>query len=160
MCTCMCNYNYVDDPCLLSPLLCSWVPAMNGQDLYSCSQTRFYLKELFFSCDEDILAQPLARVQREFPKVQLGSYPDSSSETNYLVRVALESSDRELVEKVGLYRTYLCNVYMYILHKQNLMLSLSWCDNKINILTYMYLYMYLYVDVCPHTCICTCTSMF
>ena len=71
------------------------------KDLYAGSQTRFYLKELFFSCDEDILAKPLARVQREFPTVQLGSYPDVSSNTSYRVRITFESVDRELVEKVS-----------------------------------------------------------
>jgi molybdopterin-biosynthesis enzyme MoeA-like protein len=69
--------------------------------LYTGSQTRFFLKELFFSCEEDILAKPLARVQREFPSVQVGSYPDTSSTSSYRVRITFESTDRELVEKVG-----------------------------------------------------------
>lgn len=70
--------------------------------MYSCSQTKFYLKELFFSCDEDVLAKPLARVQMEFPAVQLGSYPDASPRTNYRVRISVESVDRALVEKVSI----------------------------------------------------------
>ena len=49
------------------------------KDLYSQSGTRFYLKEVFFSCGEDVLAKPLAQLQKEFETVQLGSYPDDSS---------------------------------------------------------------------------------
>lgn len=74
------------------------------QDLYRGSG-RFFLKEVFFSCDEDVLAQPLTRVQTSFPSVQLGSYPDMSPENSYQVRVALESKDLEMVEKVS--TTYL-----------------------------------------------------
>ena len=49
------------------------------QDLYSQSSTKFYLKEVFFSCGEGRLAHPLSKVQEDFPRVQLGSYPDDSS---------------------------------------------------------------------------------
>lgn len=62
---------------------------------------RFFLKEVFFSCDEDVLAQPLTRVQKDHPSVQLGSYPDVSPKHSYLVRVALESKGVEMVEKVS-----------------------------------------------------------
>ena len=48
------------------------------QDLYSKGTIRFFLKEIFFSCDEDVLACPLSQVQREYPSVQVGSYPDSN----------------------------------------------------------------------------------
>ena len=80
--------------------------------MYSCSQTTFYLKELFFSCDEDILAKPLARVQTEFPAVQLGSYPDTSTTTNYRVRISIESSDRGLVEKVSTVSAAVCDIHI------------------------------------------------
>ena len=80
--------------------------------MYSCSQTTFYLKELFFSCDEDILAKPLAKVQTEFPTVQLGSYPDTSSKANYRVRISIESVDRGLVEKVSTVSSTVCEVHI------------------------------------------------
>ena len=69
------------------------------QDMYRGSSS-FYLKEIFFSCGEDVLAQPLRRVQDELPAVQVGSYPDVNAVSTYSVRVALESKDRDLVEKV------------------------------------------------------------
>ncbi len=69
------------------------------QDLYRGSSS-FYLKEVFFSCNEDILAPPLRRVQGEYSTVQVGSYPTVDPVSSYSVRVALESRDRELVEKV------------------------------------------------------------
>ncbi len=78
------------------------------QDLYSISNTRFFLREFFFSCDEDMLADPLTRVQAEYPDVQLGSYPNVSvtSTMNHLVKITFESDNREQVDKVrdtGLY---------------------------------------------------------
>ena len=69
------------------------------QDLYKGSSS-FYLKEIFFSCDEDVLATPLRRVQGEYPAVQVGSYPKVASTGSFSVRVALESRDLVLVEKV------------------------------------------------------------
>jgi molybdopterin-biosynthesis enzyme MoeA-like protein len=62
--------------------------------------SKFFLKEIFFGCDEDVLVTPLTEVQREFPTVQVGSYPDYSDTSSYSVRVALESRDVELIEKV------------------------------------------------------------
>ena len=58
------------------------------------------MKKVFFSCGEDVLARPLTRAQKDFPSVQLGSYPNMSSEHSYQVRVALESRDMEMVERV------------------------------------------------------------
>ena len=65
-------------PCL--PIFALPLPHSHAhlQDLYSRGTTRFFLKEIFFSCDEDILAHPLSRVQREYPSVQVGSYPDTN----------------------------------------------------------------------------------
>ena len=56
---------------------------------------------MFFSCDEDVLASPLTTVQKEYSSVQLGSYPDMSSENSYNVRVALESRELDMVEMVS-----------------------------------------------------------
>ncbi|XP_064383362.1 FAD synthase-like isoform X2 [Halichondria panicea] len=71
------------------------------KDLYSISNTRFFLREFFFSCDEDMLADPLTRVQAEYPDVQLGSYPNVSvtSTMNHLVKITFESDNREQVDK-------------------------------------------------------------
>ena len=80
---------YVLPLLLLLPLLPHPLPALllalplphshaHLQDLYSRGTTRFFLKEIFFSCDEDVLAHPLSRVQREYPSVQVGSYPDTN----------------------------------------------------------------------------------
>lgn len=55
---------------------------------------------MFFSCDEDVLARPLAKVQQDWGCVQVGSYPDISPANSYHVRVALESRELEMVEKV------------------------------------------------------------
>ena len=57
----------------------SLIPFSSLKDLYSQSGTRFYLKEVFFSCGEGVLAKPLTQLQEEFETVQLGSYPDDSS---------------------------------------------------------------------------------
>ena len=38
----------------------------------------FHLRELFVSCNEDILVKPLSLVQSEYPSVQFGSYTDAS----------------------------------------------------------------------------------
>lgn len=46
------------------------------------------------------MVAPLTVLQREFPAVQVGSYPDYSEANSYSVRVALESRELELVEKV------------------------------------------------------------
>ena len=69
------------------------------QALYGGSNS-FSLKEVFFSCGEDVLARPLTRIQHDYPTVQLGSYPAVSSADAHRVRVALESKDRRMVEEV------------------------------------------------------------
>ena len=63
-----------------SSLLSLFFPLLGHtlQDLYSQSTTKFFLKEIFFSCNEDVLAQPLSRVQADFPNVQVGSSPDTN----------------------------------------------------------------------------------
>ena len=63
-----------------SSLLSLFFPLLGHtlQDLYSQSTTKFFLKEIFFSCNEDVLAQPLSQVQADFPNVQVGSYPDTN----------------------------------------------------------------------------------
>ncbi len=55
---------------------------------------------MFFSSDEDVLVGPLTQLQREFPSVQLGSYPEMSPVNSHRVRIALESTDREMIEEV------------------------------------------------------------
>lgn len=71
----------------------------NCKDLYSGSERRFYLKELFLSCGEGEVAKPLSRVQAELPAVQLGSYPAVSAKRDFLVKICIESSSVQMVEK-------------------------------------------------------------
>ena len=59
------------------------------------------------------MAKSLARVQGEFPSVQVGSYPDTSSSSSFRVRITFESADRELVEKVGLPLSAIVHVHVY-----------------------------------------------
>ena len=55
------------------------LPLHLPQDLYSeKSCVQFHLRELYLSCDEDVVAKPLTLVQKEFEGVQLGSYPDTN----------------------------------------------------------------------------------
>ena len=39
----------------------------------------FHLRELFVGCNEELLVKPLSLVQSEYPTVQLGSYPNTST---------------------------------------------------------------------------------
>lgn len=100
------------------------------QDLYRGS-SRFFLKEVFFSCSEDVLATPLRHLQRDYPAVQVGSYPDVSPVNNYLVRVALESKDVDLVEQVRMDRCHsrvmLSFAYYYVSSLTHRHLQ-SWCS--------------------------------
>ena len=48
------------------------------------NRCQFFLKQVFFSVDEDDLAYPLAQVQEEFVgRVQIGSYPHDGSRSLY-----------------------------------------------------------------------------
>lgn len=81
------------------------------------------------------MATPLRHLQRDYPAVQVGSYPDVSPVNNYLVRVALESKDVDLVEQVRMDRCHsrvmLSFAYTYLfLNSQafaKLVLSLPVC---------------------------------
>ena len=44
-------------------------------------QEKFFLKEIFYSVDEDVLAMPLASLQNDFMDVQIGSYPEDTEDT-------------------------------------------------------------------------------
>lgn len=55
-----------------------------------------------------MLVEPLTAVQKEYPQVQVGSYPDDSTSNAYRVRVALEARDRKLVEEVSTHFLLVC----------------------------------------------------
>ncbi len=54
-----------------------------------------------------MLADPLTRVQAEYPDVQLGSYPNVSSTMNHQVKITFESDNMEQVDKVRDTRLYI-----------------------------------------------------
>jgi FAD synthetase len=97
-------------------------------------QNKFYLKEIFYSMDEDYLAKPLFMLQDEFETIQIGSYPDDNI-CNYKVKVTLECMDTHLIETA--YQSLLAKVdpsaiinvkSSYTIHDDeiNLRESLAW----------------------------------
>ena len=85
-------------------------PSPYFQNLYRLHGTRFYLKDFFFSCGEDVLATPLSDVQNAFTAVQVGSYPSVSSRNSYLVKVMLESRDVSLLTEASAHWMLLLSV--------------------------------------------------
>ncbi|MEE9279597.1 MAG: molybdopterin-binding protein [Myxococcota bacterium] len=58
----------------------------------------FYLRRIFMSCIESDIAQDLHDLLKEFPELQLGSYP-RTTEGDYRTMVTLESRDVAYVNK-------------------------------------------------------------
>ncbi|MCS6804367.1 MAG: molybdopterin-binding protein [Acidobacteriota bacterium] len=58
----------------------------------------FHSKTVFVNQDEVALAPMLSRLSEQFPAVAIGSYP-TFPETDYRVKIVLESKDRELLER-------------------------------------------------------------
>ena len=50
------------------------------QDLYDGSGVQFFLREVFFGCDEDVLVEPLGEVQQEY-----NAYIKNLNEVNTLL---------------------------------------------------------------------------
>lgn len=78
------------------------------QDLYKGSD--LFLREVTFSCSEDVLASPLALIQKEYPAIHLGCYPNFSPANS--ARVELQCNDIALLEKVKKRFSILCWVHI------------------------------------------------
>jgi FAD synthetase len=87
-----------------------------NKDLYNKgSGGGFHLRELFVGCGEDSVANPLSLVQSEYPAVQLGSYPSTSSTDSHRVKLTLESENKHLMDKAY--------IRLVLLLPRNVMLS-------------------------------------
>jgi len=60
-------------------------------------ETPFHLQRMFVNMDEGDLADSLNAVLREFPALQIGSYPELNA-PGYKVKVTIEAKDRAPVE--------------------------------------------------------------
>lgn len=58
----------------------------------------FYLRQIFVSCMESEVAQPLHDLLREFPELMLGSYPRVEDDRYYTL-VTLESREQDYVNR-------------------------------------------------------------
>jgi FAD synthetase len=59
---------------------------------------QFYLKCIFTRQDEFLIAQKLKQVAGDHPKVSIGSYPVFDRNSDYSVKVTIESKDSDSVE--------------------------------------------------------------
>ena len=120
------------------------------QGLYKRENSvEFHLRELFVSCNEDILVKPLSLVQSEYPSVQFGSYTDAS------ITYVLYIYNAYMIVYIC---TFTVHIYMYNINyvtfcAVNIPLKPQVCFGMlmfVNVLHYVW-YMYIQAQL-PHCC--------